>query len=111
MLDGLFLALFAPSVEDTLGRVRLLAVGLLGGVLALIARTLLDADMGRVTLGASGATAAVLASYLALHPRARVLTLILVPFFTTLVELPAIALLGLWLVAQVSFGAFGLDGR
>jgi membrane associated rhomboid family serine protease len=71
----------------------------------------LDLGSTLLLLGVSGATAAVLCGYLPLHPRARVLTLIVMPFFTTLVEIPAIALLGLWLVAQVSFGAFGLDNR
>ena len=40
------------------------------------------------TLGASGAIAAVLGGYILLYPRARVLTLVFVVFFVTIVELP-----------------------
>ncbi|HEY2142241.1 MAG TPA: rhomboid family intramembrane serine protease [Solirubrobacteraceae bacterium] len=111
LLDALFLALFGPSVEDSLGRVRFGALCLLGGGLALTVHAFLNVGPALLLLGAWGATAAVLGGYLPLHPRARVLTLIVVPFFATLVELPAIALLGVWLVAQVSFGALGLDRR
>jgi membrane associated rhomboid family serine protease len=109
VLDGVFLALLGPSVEDALGRARFCALCLLGGLLALAARAFVDAGSPLLLLGASGAIAAVLGGYLPLHPRARVLTLVVAPFFTTLVEIPTIVLLGLWLVAQVSLGAFGLE--
>jgi membrane associated rhomboid family serine protease len=45
-----------------------------------------------------------------LYPRARVLTLIFVIFFATLMELPAILLLGFWFLEQVYLGASGLTG-
>ena len=45
-----------------------------------------------------------------LHPRARVLTLIFVPFFVTIIELPAALLLGLWFWQPRSpFGVSGLE--
>ena len=46
------------------------------------------------TIGASGAVAGVLGAYALLHPAARVLTLIFIIFFVTLVEIPALILLG-----------------
>jgi membrane associated rhomboid family serine protease len=59
------------------------------------------------TLGASGAIAAVLGGYILLYPRARVITLIFIIFFATIVELPALLLLGLWFVEQLLFGIAG----
>jgi len=110
LLDILMLVLLGPSVEDALGRVRFSAFCVLGGLLALVTRALLDGgSRAPLLLGASAATAAVLGGYLPLYPRARILTLILLPFVATLVELPVLIFLGVWLLAQVALGAFGLE--
>ncbi len=90
----LFLAIFGPNVEDALGRVRFAAFYLLGGLVALGAQVLADPGSSAPTLGASGAIAAVLGGYALLYPRARVLTLVFIVFFVTIVELPALLLLG-----------------
>jgi membrane associated rhomboid family serine protease len=104
----LFLAIFGPNVEDATGRVRYLAFYLLGGLVALAAQVLVSPDSIAPTLGASGAIAAVLGGYLLLYPRARVLTLVFIVFFVTIVEVPAVLLLGFWFLEQLYFGAAGL---
>jgi membrane associated rhomboid family serine protease len=104
----LFLVIFGPNVEDATGRARYLAFYLLGGILALGAQVLVSPDSTAPTLGASGAIAAVLGGYLLLYPRARVLTLIFIVFFATIVEVPAVFLLGAWFLEQLWFGASGL---
>ncbi len=109
LLDILLFGLLGPSVEGGLGRGRFCAVCLLGGLLALAVRALAGAGSpSPVLLSASAVTAAVLVGYILLYPRARVLTLVAVPFFTTIVEIPAVLLIGLWLVLQLCFGAAGL---
>ncbi len=60
------------------------------------------------TLGASGAIAAVLGGYIVLYPRARVLTLVLIILFFTVIELPALVMLGVWFAEQALFGASDL---
>lgn len=97
----LFLAIFGPTIEDAMGRARFVAFYFIGGVVALAAQVAVNADSTTVTLGASGAIAAVLGGYIVLYPRARVLTVILIIFFFTIVELPAVALLGFWFVLQL----------
>jgi membrane associated rhomboid family serine protease len=104
----LFLVIFGPNVEDATGRVRYLAFYLLGGLVALGAQVLVSPDSAAPTLGASGAIAAVLGGYLLLYPRARVLTLVFIVFFVTIVEIPAVFLLGFWFLEQLYFGAAGL---
>jgi membrane associated rhomboid family serine protease len=104
----LFLAIFGPTVEDSTGRGRFRVFYLLGGVVALGAQVLISPDSVVPTLGASGAIAAVLGGYVLLYPRARVLSLVFIIFFVTIVEVPAIALLGFWFVLQLAFGAAGL---
>jgi membrane associated rhomboid family serine protease len=104
----LFLILFGPSVEDAVGRVRFLCLYLVGGLLALALRVAVGPSSFQPALGASGAVAAVLGAYLLLHPRAKVITLVLVPLFATVVEIPALILLALWLPLQLWLGLSGL---
>ncbi len=106
----LFLAIFGPTVEDATGRLRYVAFYLLGGLVALGAQVLADPSSTAPTLGASGAIAAVLGGYILLYPRARVLTLVFIIFFVTIIEVPAVFLLGFWFLAQLYLGAAGLAG-
>jgi membrane associated rhomboid family serine protease len=102
-----FLAVFGPNVEDAMTRPRYLVFYLFGGVLALAAQVAVSPSSTGPTLGASGAIAAVLGGYILLYPRARVITVIFIIFFFTIVELPAMVLLGLWFLEQLVFGIAG----
>jgi membrane associated rhomboid family serine protease len=104
----LFLAIFGPTVEDAVGRVRFPLFYLVGGLIALGAQVLADPGSTAPTLGASGAIAAVLGGYILLYPRARILTLVFIVFFVTIIEVPAMLLLGFWFLTQLYFGAAGL---
>ena len=104
----LFLWIFGNNVEDAMGHVRFVAFYLLGGVTALLAQTAIDANAAIPTVGASGAVAAVLGGYILLYPHARVITVIFIIFFFTILELPALLVLGLWFLQQVAFGYFDL---
>lgn len=103
-----FLAIFGPAVEDAVGRVRYPAFYLVGGLVALAAQTAADPSSTAPTLGASGAIAAVLGAYILLYPRARVLTLVFIIFFVTIVEVPTVFLLAFWFAEQVWLGLEGL---
>jgi len=105
----LFLAIFGPSVEDAMGRLRYCAFYVLGGIVALAAQVLSAPGSSSPTLGASGAIAAVLGGYLLMYPRAKVLTLVFIVFFVTLIEVPAVLLLGFWLLEQLYLGLEGLS--
>lgn len=102
LLDILLLVLLGPTLESALGHTRFCALCLLGGLLAVTARALLhDGTPGPIVFGAAGASAAVFGGYLARYPKARVLTMILVPFVAGLVELPAVLFLTAWLIAEI----------
>jgi membrane associated rhomboid family serine protease len=105
----LFLWIFGNNVEDSMGRPRFVAFYLLGGLAALWGQVLFSPSSDIPTIGASGAIAAVLGGYLLLYPRARVLTVVFIVFFVTVLELPAIFMLGLWFLEQIYFGAADLS--
>ena len=104
----LFLWIFGNNVEDSMGHVKFVLFYLLGGLVALAAQILIDLDSAIPTIGASGAVAAVLGGYILLYPRARVVTLIFIIFFFTIIELPALLILGFWFIQQLAFGFYGV---
>ncbi len=108
LANVLALAIFGPNVEDATGRLRFPAFYLLGGLFALGLGVLLAPNSSAPLLGGSGAIAAVLGGYVLLYPRARVLSLSLVPFFATVLAVPAVLLIGVWWAVQLWFGAGGL---
>jgi len=97
----LFLWIFGNNIEDSMSRWRFVLFYLLGGIVALAAQVLIHPDAAVPTVGASGAIAAVLGGYALLYPRARVITVIFIIIFFTIVELPALLVLGLWFLLQL----------
>ena len=77
-----------------MGRWRFACFYLLGGLAALGLQLVIAPDSTHPTLGAAGAIAAVLGGYIVLHPRARILGLVPIPFLVTIIDVPALALLG-----------------
>jgi membrane associated rhomboid family serine protease len=96
----LFLWVFGNNIEDRLGRLKFALFYLLAGLIAVYTQALIDPSSTAPTIGASGAIAGVLGAYALLYPRARVLTLIFIIFFVTLVEIPALILLAVWFILQ-----------
>jgi membrane associated rhomboid family serine protease len=101
----LFLWIFGNNIEDSMGRLRFVLFYLAGGLVALGAQTAVDPQSTVPTIGASGAVAAVLGGYALLYPRARVITVVFIVIIFTFVELPALLVLGLWLLLQILYGA------
>jgi membrane associated rhomboid family serine protease len=104
----LFLWIFGNNVEDSMGKARFLVFYLLGGLAAVAGQVIIGPSEQIPLIGASGAVAAVLGGYIVLYPRARVLTIIFIVFFFTILELPAMLMLGLWFAEQILFGVYGL---
>jgi membrane associated rhomboid family serine protease len=104
----LFLWIFGNNIEDSMSRWRFAAFYLLGGLAALGAQVLTDPSATVPTVGASGAIAGVLGAYALLYPRARVVTVVFIIIFFTVIELPALAVLGFWILIQLFLGASDL---
>lgn len=98
----LFLWVFGDNVEDATGHLRFLVFYLLCGVLATLAHVALHPGSTAPLVGASGAISGVVAAYLLLHPRARILALV---FGKIPLRLPVWILLVAWIGMQV-YNAF-----
>ena len=101
----LFLWVFGNNIEDSMSPWRFAVFYLLGGLVAVGAQVVADPSSTAPTVGASGAIAAVLGAYALLYPRARVITVIFIIIFFTIVELPALLVLGFWILLQLFLGA------
>jgi membrane associated rhomboid family serine protease len=101
----LFFWIFGNNIEDSMSRWRFALFYVLGGLVAVLGQVVTDPNAAVPTVGASGAIAAVLGAYAVLYPRARVVTLIFIIIFFTIVELPALVVLGLWFLIQLLYGA------
>src|SRR5215470_7526228 len=100
----LYLWIFGDNVEDRMGHGRFLVFYLLCGVAAALAQTITTPDSTVPMVGASGAIAGVMGAYFVLYPRSRIVTLIPLFFFFQVIEVPAIAFLGIWFLMQFISG-------
>ena len=111
----LYLWIFGNNIEDKLGYGRFIIFYLFCGVVAAYSHALADPVSMIPMIGASGAVAGILGAYLLLFPFAKVHTLIFLGFFIQVVRLPAMAVIGFWIVIQfingmVSKGSPGHGG-
>ena len=100
----LYLWLFGDNVEDRLGGIFYLILYFVGGFVAAFAQVIIDPNSQVPLIGASGAIAAVLGSYLILFPGVRVRGIVGLGRVGTIAEWPAWAVLGLWFVLQLVNG-------
>jgi membrane associated rhomboid family serine protease len=106
----LFLWIFGNNVEDYLGHVKYLLFYLAGGLAASFAHIFTHIDSIIPSVGASGAVAAVMGAYILLFPHARVKVLLPIFVFITVVQMSAVAVLGIWFLYQFLIGAQELTG-
>jgi len=106
----LYLWIFGDNVEDAVGHGRYLLFYLIVGIIASLAHVFSTAAFGGdelvPSLGASGAISGVLAGYLVLFPRKRVLVL----FFRFIQPVSALVAIGLWFLFQLISG-IGMLGQ
>jgi membrane associated rhomboid family serine protease len=106
----LYLWIFGDNVEDAMGPFKYLIFYFTGGIVASLTHVLTNPGSQIPTVGASGAIGAVLGAYLVLYPNSRIMTLILLGFFTRMRLIPATIVLGVWFVLQLFSGLLSLSG-
>lgn len=108
----LYLWIFGDNVEDRMGHFRYLVFYLLCGWLATYSHILASTNSTLPSIGASGAIAGVLGAYIALYPRARIVTLVPLGIFWPLFQIPAFLFLGFWFLQQFLLGTVpGMAGQ
>ncbi len=107
-----FLWIFGNNVEDSMGHLRFALFYVLCGLAAAAGQILSDPDSGIPMVGASGAIGGVMGAYIVLYPRVHVHLLIFLGFFVTVIAVPAMFMLGYWLLLQFigGFGSIGAEG-
>jgi membrane associated rhomboid family serine protease len=101
----LFLWVFGNNIEDYLGPIKFILFYLLSGFAADFLFVLFSPNSQIPLIGASGAISGTLGAYLVLYPRARILTLIFLFYFIRIVRMPAMVVLGFWIVYQIIMSA------
>ena len=96
----LYMWIFADNIEDNLGPVKFIIFYLLCGIGAAMTQVFMDTQSQIPMVGASGAIGGVLGAYLINHPNARVLVLIPFGFFSQLIKIRALYVLGFWFILQ-----------
>lgn len=103
----LFLIIFGVPAERVLGFRRFLVLFVLGGALANLVGAVTLAGTKAPIVGSSGAVSAVVGTYLALFPRARLGLVLPLGMFLELVRIPASLLIGFWILLQLLFTYIG----
>jgi membrane associated rhomboid family serine protease len=96
----LYLWIFGDNVEDRFGAAKFLVFYLLCGIAATFAQLAFSIGSSVPNLGASGAIAGVLAAYLVMFPQGRVNVLM----GRGIIPMPALVVIGLWIVLQFFSG-------
>ena len=96
----LYLWIFADNIEDDLGTLNFVIFYFVSGIGAAMSQVFMDINSQIPMIGASGAIGGVLGAYLINYPNARVLVLIPFGFFSQLIKIRALYVLGFWFILQ-----------
>jgi membrane associated rhomboid family serine protease len=101
----LYLWVFGKNIEDRLGHFKYLIFYLSCGALAALCQCyFMGINSGIPSLGASGAIAGILGAYILWFPQARIKSLLFLGFFMTLINIPALYLIGLFFIENLLSG-------
>ena len=101
----LYLWIFGDNVEHRFGAIPFLVFYLLSGLAASAAQIMMGPESIIPNLGASGAISGVLGAYMVLFPWNRVNAV----FFFRIISIPAVLVLGFWIVTQFISGSGSLS--
>lgn len=100
LINLAYLWLFGRGLEAALGHWRLLLLFVAAGIVGEFAQIVAVPTSPLPMIGASGGVAGVLGAYLLLYPRANILTLAILWRRSLVVRVPALLVIGLWLLAE-----------
>lgn len=101
----LYLWIFGDNVEDRFGHIQFTIFYLLCGLAATFAQLAFSAGSDIPNLGASGAIAGVLGSYILLFPKGKVRVLL----GQRIIQVPALLAIGIWIALQLYSGIGSIE--
>ncbi|AHJ31033.1 Rhomboid-like protein [Nodularia spumigena CCY9414] len=104
-----FLWVFGNNIEDRMGHFKYLIFYLACGALAGLCQWFISMDSTIPSLGASGAIAGILGAYVIRFPQSKIFTLLFLGFFVTTIRIPAMILIGLFVIQNVISGLLSLE--
>lgn len=107
----LYLWIFGNNIEDTLGHFKFVLFYILSGLGGALGQIIVSPNSQIPIIGASGAVAGILAAYLIMFPTARIATLVPIFLFLQVIRLPAIIVIGFWIVIQFLNGIAVINGQ
>jgi membrane associated rhomboid family serine protease len=108
----IFLFVFGDNIEDRFGRIKYLVAYISWGIIAAVVHSVFAINFGGggvPAVGASGAISGVLGAYLVMFPKAKIFTIIMA-FFITTIRIPALAFIPFWFILQIVFALMGSSG-
>lgn len=106
----LFLWIFGNNIEDALGHKRFILFFLACGFIAGLAQVATDTNSVIPMVGASGAVSGIMGAYILLFPRAKIVTLLFLGIFITIIRISAGWYIGGWFVMQAVQGIASSPG-
>ena len=105
-----FFAIFGDNIEDRLGHFGFLLFYLGCGLVAALCHILFHPFSRIPVIGASGAVAGVMGAYFYLFPHTPVRCLFIFVIFPFIIHVPAVILLGYWILIQLLEASFTMGG-
>ncbi|MBD2569914.1 rhomboid family intramembrane serine protease [Anabaena lutea] len=105
----LYLWIFGNNIEERLGHFKYLIFYLFCGASAALCQWFIGMNSAIPSLGASGAIAGVLGAYLLWFPQAKIKTLVFLGFFVTIINVPAVVMIGLFFIQNLISGFASLQ--
>jgi len=102
-----YLWVFGIKVEQRLGSIGLIAIFLLGGILANVIVALRVPQLDTPIIGASGAVSAVVGAYLGLFPGRKIGLFLPLGLYLQFARVPALLVIGSWFTLQLLYTVFG----
>ncbi|HPI92598.1 MAG TPA: rhomboid family intramembrane serine protease [Deltaproteobacteria bacterium] len=96
----IFLSVFGPSVEKSIGMVRFAVFYLAAILAAFYVHAMIHPHSSVPVVGASGAIAGVMGTYLVLNPKGRILTIIPLIVMLEIIEVPSLVFILIWFALQ-----------
>jgi membrane associated rhomboid family serine protease len=103
-----FLWVFGDNIEAHLGRLKYIMLFFISGVAGSIAQYMVVSQSSIPMLGASGAVSGILGSYVVLFPGSRIKTVMVLFFYITIIEIPALIYIFYWFIIQLFQGFLSL---